>query len=60
MLPDEIPLTFPKRPGDMNGTLAFDVAYHLCHGVLRRNRDQHMNVVRDQMPLQNRALLLGG
>jgi hypothetical protein len=42
----------------MNRALALDVPHHLTDGVLRRNRNQDMNMIGKQMPFFNPALLL--
>jgi len=51
VLPDEIALLLQILPRDLDRALAFDVADHLRHRVLRRDRDQHVHVVGHQMPL---------
>jgi len=42
----------------MDRTLPFDVPDHLCHRVLRRDRDQHVYVVGHQVPFLDSALAL--
>jgi hypothetical protein len=49
-----------KRPRNVDGALAFDVAYHLSNPVLRRDGDEHMNMVRHQVAFQYVALPLPG
>ena len=44
----------------MNRTLTFDESDHLRHGVLGGNRDQHVHMIGQQMPLLNPAFLLPG
>jgi hypothetical protein len=47
----------PYGAGDVDRTLALDIPDHLGHGVLGRDRDQHVHVVHDQVPFQNLAFL---
>lgn len=43
--------------GNVDRTLPFHVPHHLRHRMLWRNRNQHVNMIRHQMPFQNLALL---
>ena len=60
MLAREVLLPAPKGPSHMNGTLPLEKTDHLRHRILRRNRDQHMHMIPQQMPLNDLALLLPG
>ena len=44
----------------MDRALPLDVPHHLRHRVLGRNREQHMHVIGQQVPLFNPTLLLLG
>ena len=58
MLPCEIRLSPVVIPGYPDGTLALDKADHLGNRIFRRNGDQHMHMVCEQMPLLNVTILL--
>jgi len=60
MLPHEVFLAIPIHPRHVDRTLGFDETDHLTDRVLGRNRDQHVHMVRHQMPFFNLALLLLG
>jgi len=47
-----------ERPCNVDGALAFDVAHHLSNRVLRWNRDEHVDMVRHEVPFQNLTLPL--
>src|SRR6266566_4858528 len=40
--------------------LSLDETHDLCHGVLRGNREEHVHVIRHQVPLFNPTFLLLG
>src|SRR5262245_50243375 len=42
----------------MDGALALDEPDYLRHGILRRYRDQHMHMVRHEVPFFHLTLLL--
>jgi len=42
----------------MNRTFTLDETDHLRHRIFRRYGDQHMDVIRSEMPLQNFAFPL--
>ena len=44
----------------MNGAFSFDISNYLRNRMLRRNRDQHMDMIRLQMTLLDSALPLLG
>src|SRR5207244_3085099 len=46
-----LPSTKLSRHGD--GTLPLDIANHLGHRILRRNPDEHMDMVLHHMPFQD-------
>jgi hypothetical protein len=47
---DEVALALAVIPRQVNRALALDESDHLRHRVLRRNRQQHVPVVRHQVP----------
>jgi len=51
-----LPLTVYLR--DVDRILAFDVANNLADGLLRRNRDQRVDINDHQMPFLDPALLV--
>jgi hypothetical protein len=57
--PTKIALVFPIHPGEVNRALALDEPDDLRHRVLRRYRDHHVYVVRQQV-LLDAALFLRG
>jgi hypothetical protein len=59
-LANEISFPLSVYAGDVDGTLSLDKAHHLRHRVFRRNRDQHVHVVRLQMALLDPTFLLRG
>lgn len=42
----------------MDRAFPLDETHHLRNRIFRRNRDQYVNMIRHQMPLQDLALLL--
>ena len=60
VLADEVPLPLAVHPRQVDRTLPLDETDHLLHRILRRNRNQHVDVIGHQMPLLNPALLLRG
>src|SRR6476660_8207222 len=58
VLAREIALPLAINTGQMDGALAFDIADHLRDRVFRRDRDHHVNVIRDQMAFLDSAFLL--
>ncbi len=48
------------RRQSMNDTLAFHIPHNLGNGILRRNRDQHVHMVKQHMPFQNFTLFVLG
>ena len=46
-----------KHPRNLNGALPLDKPYHLRNSILGRNRNQHVNMIGEQMPFQNLTLL---
>src|SRR5882757_9096107 len=59
-LTDEISPVFSIHPRQMYGAPSFDEANHLRNGILRRDRDHHVNMIGHQMSLLDPALLLLG
>src|SRR5258707_9110644 len=57
-LADEIPFPLTIYAGNVDRALALDEPDHLRHRVFRRNHDQHMHVIRLNMPLLDPAFLL--
>src|ERR1700728_585150 len=58
MLPHKITLALSVHPCQMNCALALDEPHHLRYRILRRDRQQHMDVVGHQVALLHPALLL--
>src|SRR5512143_1163151 len=58
VLPDKIALSLAVNAGEVDSTFTFDVLDHLRDCIRRRNRDQHVHMIRHQMSLFNAALLL--
>jgi len=58
MLADEIALAFAVDPRQMSRTPALDVANHPGHGMFRRDRDQHVYMIRHQVPFFDPAVPL--
>ena len=58
MFARNIALLAPKLPGNGNCALPFQEADHLRHRHLGGNGDTHMDVIRQDMPLNNRTFLL--
>src|SRR5258708_4842743 len=57
-LPDEISPLLAIDARQMDGTLPLDETDHLRHGVFRRDRDHHVDMVGHQMPLLDPTLFL--
>ena len=57
-LTDEASLSLAINPGKMDRALSFDIPDYLADRVFRGNRQQHVNMVRHQMPLLDPALAL--
>src|SRR2546429_3780690 len=57
VLAREIPL-FATQAGHRYGALPFQKSDHRGHRLLRRNRDAHVHMVRQQVSLNDLALLL--
>src|SRR5664280_1233119 len=57
-LPHKILLPSSVHSRQVNRTLPFDKPDHLRHGVLGRDRNHHVHVIRQQMPFLNPAFLL--
>src|SRR5215475_9218587 len=49
-----------KGPSNVDRRFPLDKAYHLRHRVLRRNGEEHVHVIRHQVPLFNPTFLLRG
>ena len=60
VLPHEVPGPARKLPSDVDRTLPLDIPDHLRNRVLRRNRHQHVDVIRQQMPFLHPTLPLLG
>src|SRR5574337_1908199 len=60
VLPEEVLSAAKIRAGDVEGALALHEPDDLRHGILRGNRQQHVHVVGEEMPLLPRTLLLPG
>ena len=60
MLAKEVPLPLAVHTGQVDRALALDEADHLRYRMLRRDRNQHVDVIVHQMHLFNLALLLRG
>lgn len=60
MLTRKVLLSSHVRPGDVNGTFAFQIAYHLSHCILGRYRDQHVYMIGQKMPFNHPTLSLHG
>jgi hypothetical protein len=60
VLPREIAPTLPIHPRHMDRAFPFDKPDHLGYRLLRRDHDQPMDMIRQQMAFLNRALLLPG
>src|SRR5215831_3159789 len=54
----EVPLPFTISPGQVDRTFPLDEANHLRHRIFRRNRNQHVHVIREKMTLFDPALFL--
>ncbi len=58
VLAQEVLPTAELCSGDVDGTLPLQEPYHLGHGLLRGNREQHVHVVGEEVPLLHHTLLL--
>jgi hypothetical protein len=57
-LTDEVSFLFPVYARQVYGALSFDEVDHVRDRMLRRDRDHHVHVIRQQMPLLDPAFLL--
>src|SRR5262245_27638697 len=53
--PMKVSLSSPKLSSNGNGTLALDISNHLGHRILRRNPDEHVDMVLHHMPFHDSA-----
>jgi len=53
----EIPLSLSVDPGQMDRTFALDVRDHFRHRLFRWGHDEHVHVMRHQVPFLNPALV---
>src|SRR5262245_30262724 len=60
LLPHKVAHLPAKGARNVNRTLPSEIPHHLRHRILRGNREQHVDVIRAQMPLLHLALLLAG
>jgi len=60
MLTDEISPPTRIDPSNVNRTLPFDKPHHLRHRIFRWNRDEHVDVIQHQAPLNYLAFPLPG
>ena len=58
VLPDKIAFSLTVDAGEVDSTCALEVPHYLRYRLLRRNRDQHVHMIRPQMSLFDTALLL--
>src|SRR6516165_11066757 len=58
--PMKVSLSSTKLASHGDGTLALDIPNHLGHRILRRNPDEHVDMVLHHMPFQNGAPPLPG
>src|SRR5215470_2786016 len=58
--PIEVSLASAKLARNGDGTLALDIPNHLGYRILRRNADQHVDMVLDHMPFHDGAPPLPG
>jgi hypothetical protein len=58
MVPGIVLAPAHEGPGNVDRRFALDKADDLRHRVLRRDGEQHMHVIRHQMPLFDATLLL--
>jgi hypothetical protein len=59
-MPDKIPAALTIDTRKMDRTLALDVADHLRYGILGRDRYEHVDMIRHQVPLLYPTLLVRG
>ena len=60
MLPGKIAPTLAIHPRHVDRAFALDQSDRRRYRVLRRDRHQHVHMIRQQMPFLNRALLPPG
>ena len=60
MLTAEVALALSVDAGEMDSALAIGEAHDLRNCIFRRNREQHVHVVRHQMPFFDPAVLVPG
>src|SRR5215471_3971369 len=56
----KVSLSPPKLSRNGDGTLALDIPNHLGHRILRRNADEHVDMILHHMPFQDGAAPLPG
>jgi|SRR5215471_14537874 len=60
VLPYEVAPSLAVGPSQVDRTLAFDIADHLCDRVFRWDRDHHVDMIGHEMALLDPAFLLCG
>src|SRR2546428_12484991 len=60
MVPRIVLASSHERPCNVDGRFPLDEAHDLGHRVLRGNREEHVHVIRHQVPLFNATFLLFG
>src|ERR671924_1797010 len=58
--PIKVALSSTKLSSHGDGTLALDIPNHLGHRILRRNPDEHVDMILHHMPFQDGAPALPG
>src|SRR5215467_9440954 len=58
--PIKVSLSSPKLASNGNGTLALDIPNHFSHRILRRNPDEHVDMVLHHMPFHDGTASLPG
>src|SRR6266705_2375116 len=58
MVPGRVLAASHEGPGNVDRRFPLDKAHNLRHRVLRRDREEHMHVIRHPMPLLDATLLL--
>src|SRR5262249_39863990 len=56
----EVSLSSTKLSRNGDGTLALDIPNHLGHRILRRNADEHVDMILNHMPFHDGAAPLPG
>src|SRR5262245_34164880 len=51
--PMKVSLSSPKLASNGDGTLALDIPNHFSHRILRRNPDEHVDMVLHHMPFHD-------